>query len=75
MPAPRCQFCGGPVPSPDDPGRRVYEMVEGWAERRQAGGTHALVGIRHSGALACGPCIRVSRAYERGSTGEQGTLL
>lgn len=69
-----CAFCGGPVPHPDDPSRRIYEMVEGWAEVRSQGGANALHGINRSGLLACGPCIRVDKAFQRSTHHQEGLL-
>lgn len=64
-----CAFCGGEV-RPGTVGS--FRKVEGWAELRRKGGTHALVDQRPTGEVACGECMRARRL---GVAAEQGALL
>lgn len=66
---PLCAFCGVLVPP-----HRVggFRKVEGWAELRSKGGTHALVDQRVTGEVACADCIRDRRL---GIAHEQSSLL
>lgn len=65
---PVCEFCGTELTS----AHGWYRKAEGWAEVRRQGGTHALVGQRFTGDVACGSCIT---ALRRGVQVEQGSLL
>lgn len=53
-----CSFCGDPV-APGANG--VYRKVDGWAENRSEGGTHALALARDLGEYAHGSCITAVR--------------
>lgn len=63
-----CTYCGQPVRSVVGDFRRV----EGWAEIRRKGGTHALVDQRPTGEVACSGCMRARRL---GIAAEQRSLL
>lgn len=64
-----CTFCGGEV-RPGTVGS--FRKVEGWAEIRRKGGTHALVDQRPTGEVACEACMRARRL---GVSTEQRSLL
>lgn len=65
----RCTYCGSEV-RPGTVGS--YRKVEGWAEIRRKGGTHALVDERPTGEAACADCMRARRL---GVAAEQRSLL
>lgn len=63
-----CTFCNEPVRSVVGD----FRKVEGWAEIRRKGGTHALVEQRPTGEVACAACMKARRL---GIPPEQRSLL